>query len=405
MHTTAKLKPSKEAAKTPTWRYATSSVIVWLVLALLAVDYAICTFRPLKHVKAIQYLPLDQNPVVSKIPEFFDSSIKPDALVLGSSLPMTAIAYCDYQYAGEPDATKIGQVRVYTRARYLQDHLNQLLNRPINVFNLSCYGCMASEAYLLLSRAIDDNRKPAYVFYGIAPRDFVDNSVPPVGETPVYEVLADWRCVNDIFARNLNPAEIFDLCIRRLWYYYRVKADYRTLLTAFSCDFLNHPATLYQASHQIADKEEIAAALQASGSVCTALEAKSDSAEKRPIDNLTEYKSRYNPANFQRYREELSYFQKLAMSCQKNNIRLVVFNMPLMASNKKLLDTKLYQKYLADTAEITKQSGGTYIDLDVPGVYSQNDFLDSAHLNATGGKKLQDNLLNQIGSLTLNQTK
>lgn len=396
MHTTAKLKPSKEVAKTPTWRYVTSSVMVWLVLALVAIDFAICTFRPLKHVKAIQYLPLDQNPVVSKIPEFFDSSIKPDALVLGSSLPMTAIAYCDYQYAGEPDATKIGQVRVYTKAHYLQDHLNRLLKEPINVFNLSCYGCMASEAYLLLSRAIDDNRKPAYVFYGIAPRDFVDNSVPAIGQTPVYEVLADWRCVNDIFSRNLNPIEIGDLCIRRLWYYYRVKADYRTLLTALSCDFLNHPATLYQASQQVTAKEEIA--VPHAGSICTALEAKPDSASKRFNDNLTEYKSRYNPANFQRYAEELSYFQKLTKLCQDKNVKLIVFNMPLMDSNKRLLDTKLYQNYLTDTAKATKQSGGTYIDLDTPGVYSQNDFIDSAHLNATGGKKLQDNLLKQLSA-------
>ncbi|MBX9877944.1 MAG: DUF1574 domain-containing protein [Candidatus Obscuribacterales bacterium] len=401
---TAKLKPSKPKQLKP-WHYIGSSVLVWLLIALLTIDYAIYTLRPLKHVKATQYLPLDQNPVVSKIPEFFESSIKPDALVLGSSLPMTAIAYCDYQYKGEPDATKIGQVRVYTKARYLQDNLTRIIE-PLNIFNLSCYGCMASEAYLLLSRAIDDGRKPKYVFYGIAPRDFVDNTVPAVGKTPVYEVLSDWRCVNDIFTRNLQLPQIGDLFAGYIWYYYRVKADYRTFLTAASCDFFNRPATLFEATtRKAAPKEEIATPIptKENGSICTALESQVSAAKPKWDDNSAEYKSRYNPANFQRYAQELSYFERLAKLCQEKQIKLVVFNMPLMDKNKNLLDKKLYDNYLTDTRNFTQKSGGTYLNLDTPGTYSQSDYLDSAHLNAVGGKKLQDNLISGLGEL--NKTK
>lgn len=406
---TAKLKPSKEPRIVETWHFLTSSVLVWLLVVLLAIDYAIYTTKPLKHVKAVQYLPLDQNPVVSKIPEFFNSSLKPDALILGSSLPMTAIAFCDFQYTGEPDATKVGQVRVYTKARYLQDNLSRIINQRLNVFNLSCYGCMASEAYLLLSRSIDDGRKPKYVFYGIAPRDFVDNTVPPVGQTPVYEVLADWRCLNDIFTRDLQVSQIGDLFVRYIWYYYRVKADYRTFLTAVSCDFFNHPATLFEATTRkstLQNKEEIARPMTATqskrlmqnttGSVCTALEARESKAKPQWVDNSSEYNSRYNPPNFQRYQQELSYFERLNKLCQDKQVKLVVFNMPLMDNNKNLLDKELYDRYLTDTKHLAQQFGQTYINLDTKETYKQIDYLDSAHLNASGGKKLQDNLLSAL---------
>lgn len=397
---TASLKSNKERARPNPWQFLTSSVVIWLLVALATLDFVISTTRPLKHVKAIQYLPLDQNPVVSKIPEFFDSSIKPEALVLGSSLPMTAIAYCDYAYKGEPDAENIGQVRVYTKASYLQDNLSKMLDKPLNIFNLSCYGCMASEAYLLLSRAVDSGRQPKYVFYGIAPRDFVDNSVPPVGKTPVYEVLADWRCINDVFRRNLQLPQIGDLLVGYLWYYYRVKADYRTFFTAASCDLLHHPATLYQSANgkkTVPDTNE-------QGSICRALESQEKKSLSKFDESLVEYKSRYNPANFRRYEQELSYFEKLAELCREKHIQLIVFNMPITDSNKQLLDKKLYASYLADTTSLTQKFGGKYIDLDKPG-YTNSDYLDSAHLNAAGGKKLQDNLIAQLATTDLNQTK
>lgn len=403
---TATKEAVKRSDKAKPWQFLTSSVLIWLLVALVGLDYAISTIRPLKHVKTIQYLPLDQNPVVSKIPEFFDSSIKPDALVLGSSLPMTAIAYCDYAYKGEPDASKIGQVRIYTKARYLEDNLNKLLNKPLSIFNLSCYGCMASEAYLLLSRAVDAGRQPKYVFYGIAPRDFVDNSVPPVGKTPVYEVLADWRCVNDIFTRNLQLGQIGDLFIGCLWYYYRVKADYRTFFTAATCDLLNHPATLYQSS---TSKKTANQPSGEQGSVCAALESQTKTPLSKFDESLVEYKSRYNPPNFGRYGQELSLFKKLVQLCQEKNIQLFVFNMPVTDSNKNLLDKKLYDRYLADTSSLTEKFGGKYLNLDSPEYtttkYAAGDYLDSAHLNASGGKKLQDNLLTHLATMNLNETK
>lgn len=398
---TANRKPAKASDKRKPWQFLTSSVLIWLLIALAALDYAISTIHPLKHVKAVQYLPLDQNPVVSKIPEFFNSSIKPDALVLGSSLPMTAIAYCDYAYKGEPDATKIGQVRVYTKASYLEDHLNKLLNKKVSIFNLSCYGCMASEAYLLLSRAVDDGRKPKFVFYGIAPRDFVDNSVPPVGKTPVYEVLADWRCINDIFTRNLQLPQIGDLCVGYLWYYYRVKADYRTFFTAAFCDLLDRPATLYESSNH---KKAAPVPSKEQGSICAALESENKTPLSKFDESLVEYKNRYNPPNSQRYGQELSCFEKLVKLCQKKHIQLIVFNMPVTDSNKNLLDRKLYERYLSDTTLLTQKFGGKYINLDTPG-YTLGDYLDSAHLNASGGRKLQDNLLAQLAAMNLNETK
>lgn len=371
------------------------STFFWLFVVLILIDFGISSVHPLKFVNCIKYLPLDQNSVVSKIPEFFSSQGRPDVLVLGSSLPMTAIALCDAEYVGGINKNNVSAIRTYTKALYLDRLLEKRFGKHFNIFNLSCYACMASDAYLLLSRALDAGKAPRVVFWGIAPRDFMDNTVPAVGKTPVYEVLQDWRCLADIWQRHMNLCETRDFLASSTWYYFRVKADYRTFLQAVAADLLNHPLTLFDASAK--EQSATADSLRQADKPGSAL---ADTSNKSHLErDLANYKERYNPPNYKRYNEELVYFQKLLALCQKHNIQAVIINMPISSLNKSLIPSDLYKHYLSDSAKITANLGATFINLDKSNLFQLSDFFDSVHTNASGGKKWQDHLIGQLPNL------
>ncbi len=354
-------------------------------------------------------MPLDQNPVVSKVPEFFNSNVKPNILLLGSSLPMTAVARWDAQFARSLDSSTLEAVRTYTQALYLEHLLAKRFGKPVKVFNLTCVAMMASEARLILTRAIDAGKAPQMVVYGVAPRDFIDNTVPPLGKTPVYEVLADWRCLNDLISRHLTPEEIQNTLISYAWYFFKVKADYRTLLTLLACDSLGRSPTLYAA---LLEKPKPGASTESTvGSTLPEQSEFGETSTATPQSSLAEnaafhrdlanYQARYNPPNFSRFAEELQEFRRLLALARTHHITVVVVNMPLTTENRALIPADLHSKYHQDVLSLPARYGHTLVNLQAKDTFNRADFSDSVHTNARGGKKVQDLL---IGSLAENGT-
>lgn len=372
-------------------RRALSSTFLWLFCLLIAVDFALLSIRPLRYVQSVKYIPLDQNSVVSKVPEFFASQRRPDALLLGSSLPMQSVALWDAASGAGPDPKNLQDVRLYTRARYLEEQLAGKCGKQMSIFNLTCVGCMASDAYLLLKRAVDAGRAPRIVFWGIAPRDFVDNTVPPVGKTPVYEVLADWRCLNDFLKRNATSDEFRDFVISSVWYYYRVKSDYRTLLATLASDLTGHQVSLYAATEGKKAAPQVyafRAAERDRGVICTV-----ERSGRRLQMDLAEYQGRYNPPNFARFEKEREFMLDMIALCRENGIKLVVFNMPLTAENRALIAPDLMARYRKDVLAAAREGAFSFVDIDAKSDFAADDFTDSAHTSASGGRKVQDHLV------------
>ncbi len=380
------------------WILVLSSFTCWLVVCLVGLDWIIQTVKPLQYIKTTRYVPLEQNPLVSKLPAFFDSNKRPQLLVLGSSLPMEAIARYDAEFTGSFDEKNLDAVRKYTGASYLEHLIAEKNGASMTAFNLTCVACMASDAELILRRVVEAGRAPQIVIFGIGPRDFIDNIVPAVGKTPVCRLLTNRITLPEIVSQARPLDETRDLLMGQLVYLYKVRGDYKTMLTGWACDLLSHPADLFE-SNQLAKIEKHKAQTAAPR---TALKASSKPATKSSqFADLPEWKERYLPANFERFEKEKASFENMLTTCKKNGIRMIVVNMPLTSENKKLIPDKLYARYKNEVCKLPAQFGDELIDLDSNKAFQQSDFYDSAHVNSQGGKKVQDLMVSSAKTLSL----
>jgi len=357
---------------------------------LFLFDAALIKFRPLQYVSDLRFIPLDQHPMFSKIPLYMESTDQVDLLVLGSSLPMCAIAEQDERVFGTPHCKDLTQLRRYIGAKYLEQEMSIRLSRPIKAANLSIVACMASDMFIILQKSLQAGRKPHLAVLCISPRDFVDNCIQPIGRTPPFEILQDWKSLGDILRRDLPLGETRDLLISGVWYYYRVKVDYRTLFTQFFSNLVSHPASLYDAS-QVPDATVLP----------------SSSAEREiQATNLTVDK-RYRPPNFKRYELEIDYFRRILALCKSENIQCVVVNMPVSVAHRALLDQRLDRRYLSETQEACHVYGAQYLNFNDQEL-GNSDFVDGFHVNSAGAEKVMKRLvggLTQTSALTSNQNR
>lgn len=380
------------------WILVLSSFTCWLVVCLVGLDWIIQTVKPLQYIKTTRYVPLEQNPLVSKLPAFFDSNKRPQLLVLGSSLPMEAIARYDAQFTGSFDENNLDAVRKYTGASYLEHLIAEKNGTSMTAFNLTCVACMASDAELILRRVVEAGRAPQIVIFGIGPRDFIDNIVPAVGKTPVSKLLTNRITLPEIVTQARPLEETRELLIGQLVYLYKVRGDYKTMLTGWACDLLSHPADLYE-SNQLAKiaKQQTQTTAQETAVKSSTLPAPKPS----QFADLPEWKERYLPANFERFEKEKASFENMLATCKKNGIRMIVVNMPLTSENKKLIPDKLYSRYRSEICKLPAQFGDELIDLDSNKAFQLSDFYDSAHVNSQGGKKVQDLMVSSAKTLSL----
>jgi hypothetical protein len=78
----------------------------------------------------------------------------------------------------------------------------------------------------------------------------------------------------------------------------------------------------------------------------------------------------------------------MANLCASHNSRFVIVDMPLTKENRRLIDPKLYEKY-RDTLKNLEHQGKATVIKGNDWEFGREDFLDSAHLNMRGSKKLQ----------------
>ncbi|MBX9950571.1 MAG: hypothetical protein K2Y39_15490 [Candidatus Obscuribacterales bacterium] len=389
-----------------------SSFTCWLIVSIVGLNWLIQTVKPLQYIKTTRYVPLEQNPLVSKLPAFFDAKEHPDLLVLGSSLPMEAIARYDAEYTGAFNEKSLNEVRQYTGAKYLEHLIEQKNGTKLSAFNLTCVACMASDAELILRRAIDAGRAPKIVIFGIGPRDFIDNIVPPPGKSPVCQLLSNRITLPEIFAEARSLDETRDLLLGQLVYLYKVRTDYKTMLTGWACDLFAHPADLYESNQlaKLSQKEEktrqVCKVEQTTDQTSNNLEASGkltlkQTSKRAQFADLPEWKERYRPANNDRFEKEKAAFQKMLAICKEKSIRMIVVNMPLTKENKDIVPKKLLVRYQNEICAMPAQFGDEMLDLDASGEFQLSDFYDSAHVNAHGGKKVQDLMVSSAKTLAL----
>ena len=105
------------------------------------------------------------------------------------------------------------------------------------------------------------------------------------------------------------------------------------------------------------------------------------------------------------YRQQMEFLRTALSFAGKQKLNLVLVNMPLTRANQCLLPAGFYERFCRDMAACAREFAIPYVDLS--GMAQSNhvhafddidDFYDSAHLAAPGGKKLVERLVSVFKS-------
>ena len=392
---TSKEPLRKSPSGTPGRKALAAQICAWTVASLLVADTGarIAFQKPTGILK----LPMYQ--------QFMISPAKPDVLVVGSSVALCA-SFCADQTLkklNNDDKNK------YTDALFLKAQLKEKSGQDLDCRTVATAGAMASDAWMLVSKSIEFDKKPKILVYETVSRDLFDASMPQIGDTPVYRALASLHpeskntflpepvvealdyiyrspfvtALNITFAdtRFLTDPQRLGFCVdsvvSSLSYAYKSRAENRNWLTQQFCALLNRKASLYESmqAEMVKKKErDLYAPLNASANASSNATLNAYQVDSRPQEK--------------RYADELVYFEKLIKLCKKNNIELVVVFLPVGPDYGAKIPPPLKNRYPADSLAIAKRYGIKAVDLSMSPAFTKADFTDHVHLNIPGAVKL-----------------
>lgn len=369
------------------------TLCLWLLLLIPLLDWASTLLNPLNLVSTKKFRPIESDALLAKFPPYFKSKEKPEILIVGSSLPMCAFALPDktLRSATEKGIDCMPILMSYTRAEEFQKALRYKLKLEGEVSNLTCAGCMVSDTYTLLKRLIEANRAPLMVLYGIAPRDFADNMMPKVGESPLCHALDEWS--GKLSKPQPTASEYLSFYIGKYSNFYKTKNRFRNAFTEIAADQIGRPINLYAASHP--ETAGLETSIKTRTKKATIIAA--PSTETALVDHDLElYKTRYNPVSLDRLNTEKACLNKLVELCQSNKITLLLVEMPLTGKNRSLMPSELVASFQKALASASVNKVVNVIDFFSPDYFTPSDFSDSAHLNTEGSAKFQNLLVNEM---------
>ncbi len=391
------------------------STVGFLIVFLLLFDLFIVQVRPLRYANATNLTGLNQNPVVSKLPEFLRSKRNPEILMVGTSLVLVPSVRLDDELSGKKTRYDRWYYRnhilEYDRADYLKKQLSDLAARPLDLANLGIVGSMMSDHYLIVKKSLSAGKRPRLIICAIAPRDFLDNYRGVVEKTPTYQAVADFTSIGDLLKTSPSLDTIADITLASLWSYYKTRNDYQTFVAVFASRLSGHPLNLYMATTNVTDGQHTGGQATSAatlpdghgaddGTVVSVLENVEPvyTATRNQLGDLELYKRVYLPVNSKLYETQMSYLEKLLKLAQRESVFLVLIDMPLTKDNLSILPANVLQRYRRQVAGLCSQYTAKLVRPGQEAEYTLSDFEDSCHLNGQGGKKFCSSLVKAMAS-------
>jgi hypothetical protein len=316
----------------------------------------------------------------------------PNVVLLGSSLMVAAIAECDANFKH-----KVFDLAYYRDAAYLSHALQLQFGGSFTTANLSAPGQMPSDAYLTLSAALKRGVAPRIVVYGLAPRDFLDGTMQSPSDTEAFQVLKHFVDVDGLaFDYYANPYGKLDWLMQKCFPLYQQAVWTRGQIAACARGLIGKEETKPTA---------FALSLRQRCQPQNVERGTFLALPTRPgtplLDNTRDYKQRYKNPSQSNYLVQLKFLQRVAQLCRRNQIDLVLVQMPITKGNVDLLQPGVYKQYQTDISRLAADNSVTLLDMCQFGKYEPTDYKDSVHLNGYGGKKFVDNLVADLSATRL----
>lgn len=301
---------------------------------------------------------------------FLACSPKPDIVVFGSSQMGSAQATADAKQLGE-------WIDVVTHRRivFLEEQIRKQGGAPATVLSLAVPGAVISDEYLM-SKALLHDHPPKTVVLTVAPRDFIDATLPSPSATDQFKFFSKYvqleklagAAYPDAFARLDSIVKKIPLS--------RIGTEIQSAFKAT----------------QPADSRNARDIVQAITSVA------SDPAPGQWVvpptmpelwtDNTVEYKHRFKGPDMNSYSRQMQFFEQWLDDLNGMKVNIVIVAMPSMNMNRSLLPSMFWDKFRSDLKRSSTRVHGQFIDLSDDSGFEKNDYLDTVHLNAHGAEKL-----------------
>ena len=300
---------------------------------------------------------------------------KPTVVLLGSSLVM--FPFWSMDMARHP--AQMVDMFHHHGSEALEESMRAGGFKDPHVFSFAIFGQMVSDAYIYVSEFLRDEKKPEYLIYGIAPRDFSDSDLSSPMTTNTFK-----RLVNlDNFAQYANlylPGfqERLDFILGRVCYFYGHRARLQQEVNKGI-----EKAYIFTHIHPPEPKTNFASAgFMLFGGL-----------KERWKSSEMEYQRRYKDIAERDLSVQMGFLKRLVDVSRERKIKLIVVNMPLTEVNRNILPAGFYQKFRNDVATVCAQPGVKVVDIGDSKDFKDADFWDTAHLGPTGGMKILPKVL------------
>jgi hypothetical protein len=332
------------------------------------------------------------------IQDFLKEPKAPDIVFLGSSLMLVPIAGTDAN-----TLQKFIDGSEHHKSIYFEHNFKKLAGLDLKTFNFSLPGEMPSDAFLITKFFLNEKKAPKLIVWGIGPRDFLDNLLPSPASTDPFRFLSRFGQLDD-YVKLLMPDFFsqFDYQFGKLDYLYGHRMNISLITTNYLAKQIDKLVPLPKNTKAISvdDRRFLLPSYNA-------YELKPKDAFFRPLnktdkpnftDNIAEYRKRYKKLKWDTYLTQMEFFAKTLSVARERNIHVVLVAMPITEINRSLLNQTSWKLYKQGLYLMAKLKGASLIDLSETNQFCLNDFCDTIHLNAQGGQKLIDIVLEKTVS-------
>jgi len=286
------------------------------------------------------------------------------------------------------------------RAATLEKDLKQRLGAGTEVYNASIPGSMASDAYLISSALFKPDNKPQLVIIGVNPRDFIDNTMTAPADTEPFHYFSRFVSLDQLAKASFSdPFAYLDWTVHQYVPLKRFNAKVAEIaghLSRLGQKPGEHPRTLV--SHLNVKRSVMQVFLGGGTDI-----RKGEWLIPYPMpygfqDNTPEYINRYKNPKTALYPREKRYFNAFLSKLKDENIKVLVVNMPATLPNRSLLPDAFWHEFKTYLSSTCTKYGADYIDLSDDFRFIVTDYLDTVHLNASGGTRLFNIIASKIGS-------
>ena len=285
------------------------------------------------------------------------------------------------------------------RAVTLEKDIKQHLGGHTEIFNASIPGSMASDALVISSALFKPDNKPQLVIIGVNPRDFIDNTMTAPADTEPFQFFSRYVSLGNLAkAAFSDPFAYMDWTLRHYVPLKRWNAKLAEISTQISRLGQKqpdaHPRTLV--SH-LQQKRSVMQVFMGG----TAEVRKGEWLIPYPMpygfqDNMPEYIRRYKDPKTALYPSEKRFFNEFLQRLHDQDIKVLVVNMPATDPNRSLLPDAFWHSFRTYLSSTCTKYGAEYMDLSDDFRFVFNDYLDTVHLNSSGGARLFNIIADKI---------